>query len=64
MSKVVKVISNNEYTLTIVLNNHHQIVYDMKPRLEALRFRELTDLDRFKAVRAEYENTLVWDSLW
>ncbi len=63
MSKIVKVIPNDDYTLTIVLNNHHQIVYDMRSRLETIRFSGLRDLERFKEVRVEYENTLVWDSL-
>lgn len=63
MSKIIKVTPNDDYTLAITLNNHHQIIYDMSPRLQALRFSGLADLDRFKSVRVEHENTLVWDSL-
>ncbi len=63
MSKIVKVIPNDDYTLTITLNNRHQIIYDMGPRLQAVRFNELVDPERFKAVRVEHGNTLVWDSL-
>jgi hypothetical protein len=63
MSKIIKVIANDDHTLTITLNNHHQIIYDMGPRLQALRFSGLADLERFKSVRVEHENTLVWDSL-
>ncbi len=63
MSKIIKVIPNDDYTLTITLNNNHQIIYDMGPRLQTLRFSELAELERFKAVQVEHENTLVWDSL-
>jgi hypothetical protein len=63
MSKIVQVIPNDDYTLLITLSNHHQIIYDMGPRLQTVRFSELTDLDRFKAVRVEHESTLVWNSL-
>jgi hypothetical protein len=63
MSKIVNVIPNDEYTLSITLSKHHQIIYDMGPRLRALRFGGLTDLERFKTVRVEHENTLVWDGI-
>ena len=63
MPKIKKVTPEDDYTLLIELSNHHRIVYDMKPRLQAVRFGGLEDLSKFKAVRVEHENTLVWDSL-
>lgn len=63
MPKIVGVTPNDDYTLTINLNNRHQIIYDMGPRLQTLRFSILADLDRFKSVRVEHGNTLIWDSL-
>jgi hypothetical protein len=63
MPKIAGVAANDDYTLTITLTNHHQIIYDMRPRLQALRFGGLTDLERFRAVRVEHGNTLVWDQL-
>lgn len=63
MPKIINVIPNDDHTLTITLNNRHQIIYDMGSRLQALRFGGLADLDRFKAVRVEHGDTLVWDSL-
>jgi hypothetical protein len=63
MPKIAGAIANDDYTLAIMLNNHHQIIYDMRPRLQTVRFSELSDLERFKAIRVEYENTLVWDNL-
>lgn len=63
MSKILNIIPNDDYTLTIELNNQHKIIYDMKPRLKAVRFCQLVDINRFKAVWVKNENTLVWDSL-
>ncbi|MEG6523056.1 DUF2442 domain-containing protein [Desulfotomaculum sp. 1211_IL3151] len=63
MPKVVRVIPNDDHTLLIELNNQHKIIYDMRSRLQSLRFSGLRDLNLFKRVRVEYENTLVWDSL-
>jgi hypothetical protein len=62
-AKNYKVTPRDDYTLLIELSNHHRIVYDMKPRLQAVRFCGLEDLSKFKAVKVEHENTLVWDSL-
>ncbi|MGE4284332.1 MAG: DUF2442 domain-containing protein [Clostridia bacterium] len=63
MSKIINIIPNDDHTLVIELDNHHKIIYDMKPRLQAVRFCRLTNIDRFKSVTIENENTLVWDSL-
>ena len=63
MSKIVNVTPTDDYTLLVELSNHHRIVCDMKPRLQAVRFCELEDLSKFKAVKVEHGNTLVWDSL-
>ncbi len=61
MAKIRNVVANDDYTLLIGLKNNHKLIYDLKPRLQALRFAALVDMDRFKAVRVEHENTLVWD---
>jgi hypothetical protein len=61
--KIINVTPRDDYTLLIELSNQHRIVYDMKPRLQAVRFGGLEDLSKFKAVKVEHENTLVWDSL-
>lgn len=63
MPKIINVVPHDDFTLTIELNNHHKIIYDMKPRLQAVRFYELGDINKFKAIKIENENTLVWDSL-
>jgi len=61
--KIINVIPNDNYTLVIELDNCHKIIYDMKPRLHAVRFCNLADIKKFKDVKVENGNTLVWDSL-
>ncbi|MDD4802120.1 MAG: DUF2442 domain-containing protein [Syntrophomonas sp.] len=63
MSKIVKVIPFENYTLEIELDNCHRIIYDMKSRLQAVRFCDLIDLEKFQSVRVENGDTVVWDSL-
>ena len=63
MAKIISVTPQENHTLLIELSNHHHIIYDMKPRLKTVRFNGLTDLDRFKTVRIENKNTLVWDDI-
>ncbi len=63
MPRIIDVIPHDDYTLTIELNNHHKVVYDMKTRIQSSRFCELADINKFKALRVEYGKTLVWDGL-
>lgn len=63
MSRIIRVTPCEDYTLEIELDNHHKIIYDMKPRLSAVRFYSLADMEKFRSVRVENGNTLVWDSL-
>ena len=55
--------SHNDHTITIELSNNHRIIYDMRPRLNTIRFRKLADIETFLVVRLENENTLVWNNL-
>lgn len=63
MPKIVRVIPSDDYSLEIELDNHHKIIYNIKPRLEAIRFSSLSDLEKFRSVRVENDDTLVWDRL-
>lgn len=63
MPKMISVAAGDNYTLEIELDHHHKIIYDMKPRLKAVRFCSLCDLERFKSLRIEGGKTIVWDSL-
>ena len=61
MSKIVAIVAKDDYTIAIELSNHHKIIYDMKPRLQTIRFCEIADLKLFEAVRIDHGNTLVWN---
>ena len=63
MPKINQAVANNDHTLTIELANRHRIIFDLRPRLQTIRFRGLTDLKSFQAVRVEHGSTLVWNSL-
>jgi len=63
VTKILNVWPQDDHTLLIELSNHHKIVYDLKPRLQAVRFCGLTDLKRFKNLWIENENTLIWDGM-
>ncbi|MGI6711859.1 MAG: hypothetical protein ACOX4L_03870 [Bacillota bacterium] len=63
MPKIINMVPRDDHTLFIELNNMHKIIYDMRSRLQSSRFCGLQDLSKFKAVRVEHENTLVWDNL-
>ncbi|MFX4262443.1 hypothetical protein ACOBQJ_09590 [Pelotomaculum propionicicum] len=63
MARIIKVVPDHDYTLTIELSNNHRIIYDMRTRLQTTRFCGLADIKKFLAVRVEHENTLVWNNL-
>ena len=63
MPKITNVVPKEDYTLSIELSNNHRIIYDMRPRLQTIRFCGLADLKIFQAVRVENDNTLVWNNL-
>ena len=61
--RIVSAVANDDHTLLIDLKSQHKVIYDMKPRLKTLRFGGISDLDKFKQMRVEHGNTLVWDGL-
>jgi hypothetical protein len=63
MAKIINAVPNDNHTLTIELSNNHRIIYDLRPRLQSTRFCGLADIKKFKDVRIEHENTLVWNNL-
>jgi len=62
MPNIVNVVTHPDHTLTVELSNHHKIVYDMRPRLQSIRFCALADMELFQTVKVEHHNTLVWDN--
>ena len=63
MAAITCVTPQDDHTLLIKLSNEHCIIYDMRPRLKTARFMMLNDLDKFRAVRVEHGDTLVWGCL-
>lgn len=63
MSKIISIVPNDDHTLVIELDNHHKIIYDMKSRLQTVRFCVLSDIGKFKSAIVEHGNNIVWDGL-
>ena len=63
MPKIVSVLPQEDQTLAIELDNKHKIIYDMNPRLKTVRFSVLADSEKFKSLKVENGNTIVWDGL-
>lgn len=63
MSKIISAKAKDDYTLEIKLDNSHRVIYDMKPRLQTVRFCKLSEPNYFKNFHIEHGNTLIWDSL-
>ncbi len=63
MSRIVRATPCADHTLEIELDNRHRIIYDMKPRLKAVRFCQLADIDKFRSIRVENGDTIVWNNL-
>ena len=61
MARIVGVVTRNDHTIEIILDNQHRITYDMKSRLNTLRFRDLEELETFKKVHVKEGDTLVWN---
>lgn len=63
MARINKVIANDDFTLTIELNNRHRIIYNMRPRLQTMRFFCLSDFKLFQTFHVEKARTVVWNDL-
>ena len=49
--RVIKVVPNDNYTITLTFANHEIRVFDVKPYIDKGIFRELRDLHHFNSVR-------------
>ena len=63
MVTITSVTPYDDHTLLIELSNEHSIIYDLQPRLKTARFSSLNNLQKFKSVKVEQGNTLVWNNL-
>ena len=59
MSKILDVIPNDDYTLSIEFDDGNKIIFDMKPYIKTLVYSPLQDLTRFKDIKIE-EKAVYW----
>lgn len=59
MEKVLKVIANDDYTLTIRFDTGESKIFDVKPYLTKGIFVQLQDIIKFKQAYVDYD-TVVW----
>lgn len=62
MSKITKIIPRDDLRLEIELNNSNTIIYDMKKRVDSIRFSKLKDYEIFKTFKVENDRIIVWDN--
>lgn len=58
---VVKVVPNENFTLSIVFDSGEEGTLDMKPHLGFGVFQKIADYEGFKQVRVAFD-TIEWDS--
>lgn len=63
MPKIISAIAKDDYKIEIYLANGHKIIYDMKSRLQGVRFCKLVDREFYKTFHIENGNSIVWDNL-
>jgi limonene-1,2-epoxide hydrolase len=61
MSKITKIIPRDDLTLEIELNNSNTVIYNMKNRVDSIRFSKLKDFEVFKSFKVENDRIIVWD---
>lgn len=59
MSKMLKVIPGDDYTLLLEFENGNRIVFNMKDLIQTLPYSSLKDLNRFKDITLE-EKAICW----
>jgi len=62
MSKITKIIPRDDLSLEIELNDTNTVIYDMKKRLDTIRFSKLKDIETFKTFEVENDRIIVWDN--
>lgn len=58
---IVSVEVKENYKLSLCFDNGEKRIFDAKPILSYGRFKELTDVNRFKNVRISFD-TIEWDN--
>lgn len=61
MVKIVNAYGNDEYILTIEFSNGNKIIYNIKPKLNTVRFMPLRNIDTFKDITVENQTLKWWE---
>lgn len=60
--KIVGVVPNNDFTLTISFDNGEKRLYDMRPLLKkGTVFERIADIKDFRRVYVDEQHTIAWD---
>lgn len=59
MSKILKVTANDDYTLLVLFEQGHKIIFNMKPLINTMPYYSLNNPERFKSITLE-EKAIRW----
>ena len=59
MSKMLKVTTNDDYTLLVEFEHGNKIIFNMQPLINTMPYYSLNDLERFKDITIE-EKAIRW----
>lgn len=59
MSKMLRVVPNDDYTLLVEFEHGHKIVFNMAPMICTIPYSSLKDLRHFKDITLE-EKAILW----
>ena len=60
--KIVGVVPNDDFTLTISFDNGEKRLYDVRPSLKkGTVFEPFTDIQAFRRVYVDEDNSIAWD---
>ena len=60
--KIVGVVANNDFTLTISFDNGEKLLYDVRPHLKkGTVFEPFTNIENFRRVYVDEQHCVAWD---
>lgn len=57
---IKKIILLDDYQICLILCNNHKIIYNLKPKLKTLRFKEIENADIYKAGFLKGNKVIHW----
>lgn len=61
MAQIIKAYGSDEHILTVEFNNGNKIIFNIKPKLDKIRFMPLKRLDTFKNITIENQTLKWWE---